>query len=69
MCRIRGKMKKRTWIREGDTVIVVPWSFQDVKGDVTWRYTGPQVNWLERKGFFDTQQAVVTAVITPKEAE
>jgi translation initiation factor 1A len=57
MCRIRGKMKKRTWIREGDTVIVVPWSFQDEKGDVTWRYTGPQVNWLERKGFFHTTQA------------
>jgi translation initiation factor 1A len=57
MCRIRGKMKKRTWIREGDTVIVVPWSFQDEKGDVTWRYTGPQTDWLERKGFFNTPQA------------
>jgi translation initiation factor 1A len=54
MCRIKGKMKKRTWIREGDTVIVVPWSFQTEKGDVTWRYTGPQVSWLERKGFLDS---------------
>lgn len=55
MCRIRGKMKKRTWIREGDTVIVVPWSFQDEKGDVTWRYTGPQTSWLESRGFFNPQ--------------
>lgn len=54
MCRLRGKMKKRTWVREGDTVIVVPWSFQDEKGDVTWRYTGPQTNWLQRKGFLDS---------------
>ncbi len=51
MCRIPGKMKKRIWIREGDVVIVIPWEFQNEKGDVVWRYTGPQVNWLERKGF------------------
>jgi translation initiation factor 1A len=57
MCRIRGKMKKRTWIREGDIVIVVPWSFQDDKGDVTWRYTGPQVDWLKRKGYLNTPDA------------
>lgn len=51
MCRIPGKMKKRIWIRENDVVIVVPWDFQNEKADVIWRYTGPQVNWLERKGF------------------
>ena len=51
MCRIPGKMKKRIWIREGDVIIIVPWDFQNEKGDVVWRYTGPQVNWLERKGF------------------
>ena len=44
-------MKKRTWVREGDIVIVVPWSFQTEKGDVTWRYTGPQASWLQRKGY------------------
>lgn len=51
MCRIRGKMKKRSWVREGDTVIVVPWSFQDEKADIIWRYTAPQTNWLERQGY------------------
>jgi translation initiation factor 1A len=55
MCRIRGKMKKRTWIREGDTVIVAPWDFQDSKGDVVWRYTGPQVDWLGRRGFLTAE--------------
>jgi translation initiation factor 1A len=44
-------MKKSTWIREGDVVIVVPWSFQTEKADIIWKYSGPQVNWLERKGF------------------
>ncbi|HJH31413.1 MAG TPA: translation initiation factor eIF-1A [Methanosarcinaceae archaeon] len=51
MGRIPGSMKKRTWIREGDIVIAVPWHFQDSKADVIWKYTRPQINWLERKGF------------------
>jgi translation initiation factor 1A len=51
LARIPGKMKKRIWIREGDVVIVVPWSFQNEKADIVWKYSPPQVNWLERKGF------------------
>jgi translation initiation factor 1A len=51
MARIPGKMKKRIWIREGDVVIIIPWDFQNEKADVVWRYTGPQVDWLQRKGF------------------
>lgn len=49
--RIPGKMKKRIWIREGDIVIIVPWDFENGKADVIWRYTRPQVDWLERKGY------------------
>jgi len=49
--RIPGKMKKRTWIRPGDIIIVVPWEFQNEKADVMWRYTGPQADWLERRGY------------------
>lgn len=51
LCRIRGKMKRRVWIREGDIVIVAPWDFQtDTRGDVTWRYTHAQSDNLRRKG-------------------
>jgi len=49
MARIPGKMKKRIWIREGDVVIIIPWEFQNEKADVVWRYTGPQVDWLQRR--------------------
>ena len=31
MGRIKGTMKKRTWIREGDTLIVAPWSLPGCK--------------------------------------
>ena len=51
LCRIRGKMKRRVWIRENDIVIVAPWEFQtDKRGDVVWRYTHAQADTLRRKG-------------------
>jgi translation initiation factor 1A len=51
LCRIRGKMKRRVWIREGDVVLVSPWDFQtDKRGDLIWRYTRAQAETLRRKG-------------------
>jgi translation initiation factor 1A len=51
LCRIRGKMKRRVWIREGDVVLVSPWDFQsDKRGDIFWRYTKAQAETLRRKG-------------------
>lgn len=52
LCRIRGKMKRRVWIREGDVVLVSPWDFQsDKRGDIIWRYTHSQAEWLRKKGY------------------
>lgn len=51
MCRIRGKMRRRHWVRSGDTVLVSPWDFQsDKKGDILFRYTSNQSYWLRDKG-------------------
>lgn len=49
MCRIPGKMKRRMWIREGDLVILKPWSFQNEKADIKWRYTKTQAGYLSRR--------------------
>ena len=49
--RIKGTMKKRIWIREGDTLIVTPWSFQDAKCDIMYRYLKPQTEWLQRNRY------------------
>jgi len=52
LCRIRGKMKRRVWIRERDVVLVSPWDFQsDKRGDVIWRYTRAQAEWLRKNGY------------------
>jgi len=53
LCRIRGKMKRRMWIKVGDIVLVSPWDFQsDTRGDIIWRYKRNQVDWLKKKGYF-----------------
>ncbi len=52
LCRIRGKMKRRMWIRQGDIVLVSPWDFQsDKRGDIIWRYRRNQADWLRRNGY------------------
>lgn len=51
MGRIKGKIKKRVWIREGDLLIVVPWSFQDAKCDIIFRYVKAQVEWMKKNGY------------------
>lgn len=51
MGRIKGKMKKRAWIREGDTVLIVPWAIQDEKCDIIFRYLKPQTDWLRKNRY------------------
>jgi translation initiation factor 1A len=53
-CRIRGRIRKRLWVREGDVVIVAPWPVQgDERGDIVHCYTRTQVGWLRNKGLWD----------------
>ena len=52
LCRIRGKLKRRVWIRDGDVVLVSPWDFQsDTRGDIFWRYRQNQVTWLRDRKY------------------
>lgn len=49
-CRIPGRMKRHLWVREGDYVVVSPWEYDTEKGDVVFKYTITQVNYLKGKG-------------------
>ena len=52
LCRIRGKLKRRVWIREGDIVLVSPWDFQqETRGDIFWRYRKNQSDWLRSHNY------------------
>ena len=55
ICRIPGKLRKRVWIRTGDLVLVEPWKVQsEERGDIIFRYTATQANWLKRKGYVES---------------
>lgn len=54
LCRIRGKMKRRAWIRMNDLVIVSPWDFQsETRGDIMHRYQRNHVDWLRNNGYIE----------------
>ena len=51
LCRIPGRLRKRVWMKEGDIVLVEPWSIQgDKSGDILMKYNPTQTSWLRRKG-------------------
>lgn len=64
LCRIRGQLKRRIWIKEGDLVLVSPWDFQrDSRGDIWWRFTKNQAIELARRGALpDFLKAKIEAV-------
>lgn len=52
LCRIRGEMKRRVWIRTGDVGLVSPWDFQSHKrDDVIWRQKKFQTEQLRTNGY------------------
>ena len=51
VCRIPGRLKRKLWVREGDTVIIEPWEFGgDEKGDIVFKYKKNQVSFLKKQG-------------------
>ena len=69
LCRIRGKMKRRMWIREGDIVLVSPWDFDPKRADIVWRYIKDHADWLENNGYMrPTGPAAVAAAPQPQAA-
>ena len=45
-CRVRGKLRRRIWVKMGDIVLVEPWPFEERKGEILFRYTIGQVEYL-----------------------
>ena len=51
MCRMPGAKKRSVWVNMGDLVLIEPWEIEpNEKGDVVFRYTRTQIEWLRRKG-------------------
>jgi translation initiation factor 1A len=64
-CRIRGKIKRRMWIRDNDLVLVSPWDFQSDRADIIWRYIAAHADKLEQDGYLaDLRQLNNNVVIS-----
>lgn len=49
-CKIRGSMRRREWVRVGDTVLVALRDFQDAKADLVFKYKDDEVHRLKKLG-------------------
>ncbi len=51
LCRIPGRIRQRLWVKDGDYLVIKPWSVEgDAKCDLEYRYTAVQVDALRRRG-------------------
>jgi len=50
LCHIRGKMRKKVWVNQGDIVLISLRDFQDGKADVILKYTAEESRRLKAQG-------------------
>jgi len=47
LCHIRGKLREKVWVNQGDIVLLSPRDFQDEKDDIVVRYTPEEARKLK----------------------
>ncbi|KAL6759636.1 eukaryotic initiation factor [Haematococcus lacustris] len=50
LCHIRGKMRKKVWVAQGDIVLVGLREYQDEKADVIMKFTADEARVLKQYG-------------------
>lgn len=50
MCHIRGKLRKKVWINQGDVILIGLRDFQDAKADVIMKYNADETRNLKNYG-------------------
>jgi len=50
LCHIRGKLRKKVWINQGDIILVGLRDYQDAKGDVILKYNPDEARNLKTYG-------------------
>lgn len=50
LCHIRGKMRKKVWVAQGDIVLLGLRDYQDEKADVIMKYTADEARVLKQYG-------------------
>ena len=50
LCHIRGKMRKKVWVNQGDIILIGTRDYQDSKADVILKYTSDEARRLKAQG-------------------
>lgn len=50
LCHIRGKLRKKVWINQGDIILLSLRDYQDEKGDVIMKYSADEARSLKAYG-------------------
>ena len=48
-CRVPGRYRRRLWLRPKDIIMIVPWEFDDKKGDIIYKYNSSEINQLKKR--------------------
>lgn len=49
-CRVPGRYKRKLWLRPKNIVLIIPWDFNDSKGDIIYKYSSAEIIQIEKKG-------------------
>jgi len=52
-CRVPGRFKRTMWLKPKNIVIIKPWTDDDSKADMVYKYNPSAVNQLRKKGILD----------------
>jgi len=58
LCHIRGKMRKRVWVNQGDIILIGLRDFQDEKADVIKKYNAEEARRLKKEGHLHSEWEV-----------
>merc|ERR1719211_359592 len=69
LCHIRGKMRKKVWVAQGDIVLIGLRDFQDSKADVILKYMPDEARNLKSYGEFPESVKINETVTFGEEAQ
>lgn len=56
-CRVPGRLRRRLWLRPGDVVLIELWELDKNRGDIIFKYSKSQANWLKKKGYLEQEKS------------
>ncbi len=56
-CRVPGKYRRQLWLRPKDIILIKPWSFDDAKGDIIYKYRPNEITQLKKKNLLNNLES------------